>query len=96
MPRARKQPSLYVVVVADHQPGEDLVESGLANGQYAAFIGTDQAVVVDRAMKTVSSWGFRDGFERNISRVDSKPYRLLLGKLTGVVKPVSEYEVKPL
>jgi hypothetical protein len=88
--------SLHVVVVADGRTDGELIASGIRpDGQFASFIGTDQAVVVEQARNAISGWAWNFG-ENQVSRVDGKPYRLLVGKLTGVVKPTREYTVEAL
>ena len=102
MAKTLKRVSLSVVVVADHRTDGSVISSGFGKGQFveshpiAAFVGEDQDAVVEAARTAVADWRFQRGYENTVSRVDGQPYRLLLGKLTGVIKPVREYEVEAL
>ena len=71
---AKKKTKFFVAVVATNLLAESLIRSARTCGDYAAFIGTDEAMVTERALAAAKSWG--------------SAYNVYVGELSGWVRPL--------
>jgi hypothetical protein len=83
MRKKKTKEEVYVAVVMT----ANKVTSDRPEGDWAAFVGENKDDVINRAVKAKTKWELPGTYG---------PYVILVGKLTELAVPVSQFQLKPL